>query len=120
MNKNPERVEGVSGSALSINKEKESWASGEVKAAVEIKDNKMYLTAEKPAEGFVYGAEYQVTIPAGMVKDAEGNALREAYTFAFHTEEGTGEPFAWEDSYAFYSDTPRDVSINLALQGHMN
>ena len=89
-----------------------------VEAAAEIKNNQMYLKVVKPEEGFVYDAEYQVTVPAGAVRDAEGNALKNAYTFTFHTKEGKGTPFTWEDSYSFYAATPRDLKIELALQGH--
>lgn len=89
-----------------------------VKAVVEVNGSRMYLKAEKPLEGFVYGAEYQVTIPAGMVKDTEGNSLEKAYTFSFHTKQGEGTPFSWEDSYSFYMDTPRDLLVEIALQGH--
>jgi len=39
----------------------------------------------KPDAPLGFSTKYTVTIPAGAVKDAAGNPLKEAYTFSFTT-----------------------------------
>lgn len=54
----------------------------------ELKDNLLILT---PKKKLTYNREYILSIPAGAVKDATGNGLKEAYSFSFITEEDPAE-----------------------------
>jgi uncharacterized Zn ribbon protein len=50
----------------------------------ELKDNLLILT---PVKKLSYNREYTLRIPAGAVKDAAGNSLKEDFTLTFITEE---------------------------------
>lgn len=75
----------------------------------ELKNNLLILT---PNKSLSYNREYILSIPAGAVKDATGNGLKEDYYLSFITEEDPAEVNATEPIEMNYR-----LEIEAQLQG---
>lgn len=75
----------------------------------ELKNNLLILT---PSKSLSYNREYILSLPAGAVKDAAGNGLKEEYTLSFITEEDPAEVSAAEPIEMNYR-----LEVEAQLQG---
>ncbi|MEW6447726.1 MAG: Ig-like domain-containing protein [Bacillota bacterium] len=75
-----------------------------------------------PTNNLKYGTSYKVNIPAGAVKDAAGNKLKEAYTFSFRTGSSgaTGAPVVTRtDPANGATGVPVDKTIGVAFSEYV-